>query len=86
MDGDALDDAVHGAGGARRVGRVAHAHGVEQGDDLRDHDEREREVALGQRVAAGEGERVAREERTGVLLEGTLRRMLERACSTGRDA
>ena len=25
-------------------------------------------------------------ERTGVLLEGTLRRMLERACSTGRDA
>ena len=25
-------------------------------------------------------------ERTGVLLEGTLRRMLERACGTGRDA
>ena len=25
-------------------------------------------------------------ERTGVLLEGTLRRMLERACGTGKDA
>ena len=39
---DALHHAVHRAGGARRIRRVAHAHGVQQRNRLANHDERQR--------------------------------------------
>ena len=70
MNRHALNHAVDRAGGARRIGRVAHAHGVEQADGLGKHHERQGEVALGKCLIALKGERLALVDGSAILLNG----------------
>ena len=70
MNRHALDHAVDRAGGARRIGRVAHADGVEQADGLGKHHERQSKVALGERLVALEGEGLTLVDGSPLLLNG----------------
>ena len=70
MNRHTLDHAVDRAGGARRIGRVAHAHGVEQADSLGKHHERQGKVALGKRLVALKGEGLALVDGSAILLNG----------------
>ena len=85
MDGHALHHAVHRTGGARRVGGVAHAHGVDERHRLGNHHERQRQVGLRQLAMALEGEGLTRKAGLTSLLnrDGLLRDLV--ACDLVQD-
>ena len=70
MNRHALDHAIDRAGGARRIGRVAHTHGVEQADSLGKHHERQSKVALGKCLVALKGEGLTLVDGGTFLLNG----------------